>query len=104
MNIRDKMKHDRPLPTARGIRRTCSKELYRARKKLGQWIAPELVAKADELYYKKVLMNLPYIVEHSSNRKVLADWFDENICPEIAALWNVSPEELSRAFRDSFGG
>ncbi|MCZ8515528.1 dehydrogenase [Paenibacillus filicis] len=104
MNKANQMKHSHPLPSARGIRRTCSKELYRARKKINQWISPELVDKADELYYKKVLLNLPYIVENASNRRLLADWFEENVCPEIAALWNVSPQVLGKAFRESFGG
>lgn len=98
------MKHSQPLPTARGIRRACSKELYRARKKLGGYIAADLVAKADELYYKKVLLNLPYIVENRSNRKLLADWFDANVCGDIAELWNVEPQALAKAFRDAFGG
>ncbi|WP_426451439.1 dehydrogenase [Paenibacillus sp. S-38] len=104
MNPGNKMKHSQPLPSARQIRRTCSRELYRARKKLGGWIPPEQVSQADELYYKKVLLNLPYIAENGSNRKLLADWFDENVCGEIAALWNVESEALGRAFRESFGG
>ncbi|MGG1599339.1 dehydrogenase [Paenibacillus naphthalenovorans] len=104
MNQGNKMKHNQQLPSARLIRRTCSRELYRARKKMGGYITPHLIKQADELYYKKVLLNLPYIVENGSNRKVLADWFDENVCGEIAALWNVEPGVLGRAFRESFGG
>lgn len=104
LNPANHTKHTRPLPSARGIRRTCSKELYRARKRLKQWIAPDLVAQADELYYKKVMLNLPYIAENSSNRKLLSDWFDEHVCPEVAALWGVDPDALGRAFRDAFGG
>ncbi|CAG7646215.1 dehydrogenase [Paenibacillus allorhizosphaerae] len=104
MNPGNQMKHSQPLPTARGIRRACGKELYRARKKLGGYIAADLVAQADDLYYKKVLLNLPYIVENRSNRKLLADWFDDNVCGEIAELWSVEPKALAKAFRDSFGG
>ncbi|MCS7464753.1 dehydrogenase [Paenibacillus doosanensis] len=104
MNPANQVKHNQSYPTARKIRRACVKELYRARKKIGKWIAPELVEQADELYYKKVLLNLPWIVEHNSNRKLLADWWDENVCPEIAELWSVEPAVLAKAFRDSFGG
>ncbi|MBP1157145.1 MULTISPECIES: dehydrogenase [unclassified Paenibacillus] len=104
MNPVNPMKHNKSLPSARQIRRTCSRELYRARKKMGGYITLDLIKQADELYYKKVLMNLPYIAEHGSNRKVLADWFDENVCGEVAALWNVEPNVLGKAFRESFGG
>ncbi|NHN33046.1 dehydrogenase [Paenibacillus agricola] len=98
------VKHDQEYPTARKIRRSCSRELFRTRKKLGQWIAPELVKQADELYYKKVLLNLPWIVANGSNRRLLSDWWDEHIGPEIAELWDVDPAVLSKAFRDAFGG
>ncbi|TDF94090.1 dehydrogenase [Paenibacillus piri] len=98
------VKHNQSLPTARKIRRSCSRELYRARKKLNRWIAPDLVEQADELYFKKVALNLIWIVENASNRKVLSDWWEENVCPEIAELWSVDPATLAKAFRDSFGG
>ncbi|WP_028550091.1 hypothetical protein [Paenibacillus sp. UNC451MF] len=104
MNPANKVKHDQSYPTARKIRRACSREMYRARKKIDKWISPELVDKGDEIYYKKVLLNLPWIVENSSNRKVLSDWWDENVCTEIAELWDVEPATLARAFRESFGG
>ncbi|TVY06852.1 dehydrogenase [Paenibacillus cremeus] len=105
MHNDNKMKHTQPLPTARGIRRACSKELYRARKKLGGgYIAPDLVEQADQVYYKKVMLNLPFIAENSSNRKLLANWFEENVCGEIAELWSVEPKVLAKAFRESFGG
>ncbi|OPH47889.1 hypothetical protein BC351_39420 [Paenibacillus ferrarius] len=32
------------------------------------------------------MLNLPFIVEHGSNRKALSDWFDEQIGPDIAPL------------------
>ncbi len=104
MNPANKVKHDQSYPTARKIRRACSREMYRARKKIDKWISPELVDKADEIYYKKVLLNLIWISENSSNRKLLSDWWDENVCPEIAELWEIEPALLARAFRESFGG
>jgi hypothetical protein len=78
--------------------------MFRTRKKLGHWIAPELVEQADELYFKKVILNLPWIVANGSNRRLLSDWWEEHICPEVAALWSEDPAVLSKAFRDSFGG
>ncbi|MEK8132197.1 dehydrogenase [Paenibacillus filicis] len=104
MNPGNHMKHQKPLPSARQIRRTCSRELYRARKKLGRYVPPEQIDGADDLYFRRVMANLPYIAENGSNRKLLADWFDENVCADIAALWDVEQEALSRAFRESFGG
>jgi hypothetical protein len=104
MNPGNRMKHDKPLPSVRQIRRTCSRELYRARKKLGRYISPEQVDEADDLYFRRVMANLPYIAENGSNRRLLADWFDENVSADVAALWNVERETLSRAFRESFGG
>ncbi|MEW9701214.1 dehydrogenase [Paenibacillus sp. SI8] len=97
-------KHKQQFPSARGIRRACSKELYRTVKRLKVWISPEQMAEAEELYVKKVMLNLPFIVENGSNRKVLADWFDEHVGPDIAPLWNVELEVLGHAFRNAFGG
>jgi hypothetical protein len=98
------VKHNQEYPTARKIRRSCNREMFRTRKRLEQWIAPELVEQADELYYKKVILNLPWIVANGSNRRLLSDWWDEHICPEIAELWGVDRAILSKAFRDAFGG
>ncbi|GAA3411024.1 dehydrogenase [Paenibacillus hodogayensis] len=97
-------KHSQDLPTLRKIRRACNKELYRTAKRLKLWVPPERLAEAEELYLKKVVLNLPYIVEHSSNRKLLSDWWSENVCADIATLWNVEQDDLSKAFREAFGG
>ncbi|MEI7026932.1 dehydrogenase [Paenibacillus sp. y28] len=102
MNAQEK--HNQPFPSARKIRRSCNKELYRTIKKLKIWIPPAQVLEAETLYYKKVILNLPWIVENASNRKVLADWWEEQVCPEVAGLWNVEPPVLSAAFRSAFGG
>ena len=91
-------------PSARQLRRTCNKELYRTIKRLNQWIPPEKIAEAERLYYKKVVFNLTWIIENGKNRKKLADWWAEAVAPEIAELWNVNEEKLVRAFRSAFGG
>lgn len=97
-------KHEKPLPNARQIRRSCEKELYRTVKRLKIYVPPEVLKQTEELYFKKVALNLLWIVENSSNRKVLADWWEREVSPSIAPLWNVSGEALNRAFRDAFGG
>lgn len=97
-------KHRMQLPTPRGIRRACSRELYRTIKRLNLFIAPEKVAEAENLYYKKVIENIFWIFEHRDNRKKQADWWVENIAPEIAALWEVDVDALGHAFRDGYGG
>lgn len=97
-------KHEKPLPTARQIRRSCQKELYRTIKRLKAYIASEPLKQAEELYFKKVALNLLWIVENGSNRKLLADWWEKEVSPSIAPLWQVDEAELNRAFRDSFGG
>jgi toxin CptA len=97
-------KHNASLPTARKIRRACSKELYRTMKRLKSYVPAEAVAQAEDLYFKKVMLNLMWIVDNTSNRKVLSDWWEEQVCPEIAVLWNVEEPVLARAFRDAFGG
>ncbi len=94
-------KHSSPLPTPRSIRRACGNELYRTVKRLKQHVPAPLVRQAEELYVKRVIGNLLWIAENRSNRKLLADWWDEEISEEIALLWNV---ELMQAFRDAFGG
>jgi len=97
-------KHDQNLPNLRKIRRACNKELYRTIKRLKIWVPPAKLAEAEELYLKKVVLNLSFIAENGSNRKLLSDWWDDNVCPDIAKLWDVEPAELARAFRDAFGG
>ena len=99
--------HDNPqsrLPTARGIRRACSKELYRARKRLPVHIAPDLVKQGEELYYRKVVGHLIWIAENRSNRKLLCNWWDEDVSVELAALWKVDRDALCTAFRNAYGG
>ncbi|GAA0137328.1 hypothetical protein YSY43_41690 [Paenibacillus sp. YSY-4.3] len=97
-------KHQSALPTPRKIRRGCSKELYRTIKRLGVYIPEDLLQEGETLYYKKVIANLLWIGEHSSNRKLLADWWDEEVGPELAELWSLDTETLCKAFRAAFGG
>jgi toxin CptA len=97
-------KHGQDLPTLRKIRRACNRELYRTVKRLKIWLPPEKIAQAEELYLKKVVENLIFISENGSNRKLLSDWWEENVCEDIAKLWDVEPAKLAKAFRDAFGG
>ncbi|WP_166245193.1 dehydrogenase [Paenibacillus turpanensis] len=104
MQFGNKGKHEQPLPTARGIRRSCSKELYRTIKRLKTYIPPEKVKEAEELYFRKVAGNLIWIAENGKNRKKLSDWFDEAVADDIAKLWEIDRDRLSHAFRNAFGG
>ena len=97
-------KHTSTLPSARKIKRACENELYRTVKRLGAYIPKEKLELAEKLYVQKVFTNLPWIHEHASNRKLLSDWWDENVSAEIAELWEVNRESLCKAFRDAFGG
>jgi hypothetical protein len=97
-------KHTTGYPTARKIKRACSNELYRTAKRMNKWIPKEKVEEAEKLYFKKVALNLPWIHENQSNRKVLSDWWDENVSAEIAELWEVDRAALCEAFRHAFGG
>lgn len=97
-------KHQTSLPTPRKIRRGCSKELYRTIKRLGVYIPEDLLKEGEALYYKKVIANLLWIGENSSNRKLLADWWDKEVGPELAGLWGLDTEALCKAFRAAFGG
>ncbi|WP_029192294.1 hypothetical protein [Paenibacillus harenae] len=97
-------KHTAGYPSARKIRRACSNELYRTVKRMKIWIPKEQMGKAEELYFKKVVLNLKWIVENESNRKVQADWWDENVSADIAELWGVNRDTLCAAFRDAYGG
>ena len=45
-----------------------------------------------------------WIHENASNRRLLSDWWDENVSAEIAEIWDVNREKLCAAFRDAFGG
>jgi hypothetical protein len=96
--------HQLELPSARKIRRSCNRELYRTIKRLKIWVSPENIAIAEKLYYEKVISNLIWVAENGSNRKKLADWWEESVAPEIAPIWNIEQSTLSSAFRKSFGG
>ncbi|GIO69166.1 dehydrogenase [Paenibacillus sp. FSL M7-1455] len=97
-------KKDAPLPSARGIRRACSKELYRTVKRLKVYVPDDALREGETLYYRKVIGNLIWIHENRSNRKLLCDWWDEAVRAELAALWKVDEEHLGKAFREAFGG
>ncbi|GGA50617.1 dehydrogenase [Paenibacillus physcomitrellae] len=99
-----KPKHQNSLPTPRKIRRSCSKELYRAVKRMNIYIPEEKMEAGEALYYKKVIGNLIWIGENQSNRKLLADWWDEAVSGELAELWEVDQEKLKLAFRAAFCG
>jgi toxin CptA len=97
-------RHEAVYPSARKIRRACGVELYRTIKRLGRYIPPEKIEEAEKLYFRKVAENLIWIHENRDNRRKLADWWEEHVCPEIAALWDVEPKRLGAAFRAAFGG
>ncbi|MEO3943810.1 dehydrogenase [Gorillibacterium sp. CAU 1737] len=97
-------KHEAPLPTARHIRRACTRELYRTAKRLPKHIPAEAMQKAEEAYRKKVMLDLLYIVQNGSNKSLLADWFEEHVADEVAALWELEPKQVAAAFRAAFGG
>ncbi|WP_274365445.1 dehydrogenase [Paenibacillus thermotolerans] len=97
-------KHKSTLPTPRAIRRACSRELYRTVKRLNIFIPDDKLSAAEDLYYRKVIDNVFWIYEHRDNRKKQADWFVEEVAPEIAALWEVDAAAVARAFRDGYGG
>ncbi|MEC0093245.1 dehydrogenase [Paenibacillus macquariensis] len=97
-------KNTRPLPTPRGIRRACSKELYRTLKRMKTHIPAPLLKQGEELYYRKVIGKLIWIHENSSNRKLLYQWWESDVSEELATLWEVDQGKLCLAFRDAFGG
>jgi hypothetical protein len=59
---------------------------------------------AEALYFKQVILNLQWITENHSNRKLLSDWWDDHVSAEIAELWEVDRPRLCSAFREAFGG
>lgn len=97
-------KHEKDTPSLRKIRRSCNKELYRTAKRLKLWIPPEKMQQAEKLYLHKVVGNLQWVIETGENRAKLCDWWEQEVCKEIAVIWDIEPERLARAFRASFGG
>lgn len=97
-------KHEQDLPSPRKIRRSCQRELYRTAKRLAVFIPPDKIAAAEQLYYRKVIEHLLWIAEHGSNRRLLADWWADNVAGDIAELWQVDRGKLVAAFRSGFGG
>lgn len=97
-------KHNAQLPTSRGIRRACNRELYRTIKRLNVYVSPERLKEAETFYFGKVIEHLLWIHEHRSNKRRQVDWWAETCAPHIASLWEVDEGALIRAFRDGYGG
>ncbi|OMF30840.1 dehydrogenase [Paenibacillus sp. FSL H8-0548] len=97
-------KHNAGYPTARKIRRACSNELYRTVKRMKVWVPKDKMDQAETIYFKKVILQLTWIYENKNNRKIQADWWDENVSAEIAELWDVDRAHLCAAFREAYGG
>ncbi|GGF95753.1 hypothetical protein [Paenibacillus abyssi] len=68
------------------------------------WVPQDRLESAEQLYFKKVILNLQWITENHSNRKLLANWWDDNVSAEMAELLNVDRKRLCEAFREAFGG
>ncbi|NMM53214.1 dehydrogenase [Paenibacillus aquistagni] len=102
--MKPRERHLDPLPSARKIRRACQNELYRTVKRMKVYIPDALMKQGEELYVNKVIGNLIWIHEHGNNRKELADWWEEAVSEELAALWQVDKNRLTDCFRKAFGG
>ena len=76
--------------------------MLRTAKKLKTAISAEHMEQGEQIYVYKVMLNLAWILENGSYRKKLADWWEVNVCPDLAAIWQVEPIVLAHAFRDSF--
>lgn len=59
---------------------------------------------AEKVYYERVIANLLWVHENASNRKAQCDWWDNEVGPDIAAIWETDAGRLCRAFRESYGG
>ncbi|MFD2115421.1 dehydrogenase [Paenibacillus yanchengensis] len=104
MTMSHMKKHDPKLPTARAIRRACSKELYRTIKRLKVWIDDEKIAAAEQIYVQKVAHHIIWIVENQQNKKAQANWWAQEVSAEIAQLWNVDQQALIAAFSHAYTG
>lgn len=104
MTMSHMKKHEPKLPTARAIRRACSKELYRTKKRLKVWISEELMITAEQIYIRKVSQHLLWIVENQHNKKAQAEWWATEVSGDIAALWNVDQQALIAAFSHAYAG
>lgn len=89
-----RQRHTAALPTARGIRRACSNELYRTIKRMNVWIPEDKRKEGEELYYRKVIGNLIWIHENHANRKKLSDWWDEAVCEACRPMGGRCEEPL----------
>ena len=97
-------KHEQDTPSLRKIRRSCNKELYRTVKRLKLWIPPDKMQQAEKLYLTKIVGNLQWVMETGKQRAKLCDWWEQEVCDEIAELWEIDPKRLAKAFRAAFGG
>ncbi|MGE7055674.1 hypothetical protein ACQKI4_24200, partial [Paenibacillus glucanolyticus] len=87
-------------PSPRGIRRACSKELYRTTKRLKLYIPPESLKQGEELYYRKVIGNLIWIHDNHSNKKLLCEWWEKEVCSVQVDNLMIMNRQCSNIFKN----
>lgn len=104
IHLKKDRERKREVPSARQLRRSCNKELYRTAKRLNIWLPKEKFEEAEKYYFQQVVLKLPWIIENGNKRKLLCDWFETDVAPQIATIWEVDTKRLADAFRHAFGG
>lgn len=107
MKGREPMKHTQgasanDYPTARKIRRDCSKEIYRALKRMNVHVEQSKLTEAEQYYTKMVITHFQVIRELSKNRKNQVQWWDEHCSEQLSVILGVDRTAFVEAFTKAY--
>lgn len=89
-------------PTARKIRRDCSKELYRALKRMNVHVEESKLIEAEKYYTKMVITNHPTMRELHNNRNGQVQWWNEHCSEQLALILEVEHSAFVEAFTKAY--
>ena len=102
------MKHTKTTgheyPTARKIRRDCSKELYRALKRMDVYVKESKLKEAELYYAKMVATHYLHLADLNKQRKKQVEWWKEHCSEQIATILDVNHEQFVQAFTQAYLG
>src|SRR5690606_41032830 len=89
------------IPTARKIRRDCSKELYRAIKRMDIYVSQDKIEQAERYYAQMVATHYLHLRE-LNQRKKQVEWWEEHCSTKLAELLEVDQQLFIQAFKRAY--
>jgi len=91
-------------PTARKIRRDCSKELYRALKRMNVYVNQDKIKEAELYYAQMVATHYLLLADLKKQRKKQVEWWEEHCSGKLADILELNHDQFVQAFRRTYLG